>query len=144
MNSKVAAISFCDAEVINKWNCILCKDINFIESIAVYNNDTLTAGFVGYIAETKTIVASWKGSNNKLNWWEDVNMELVPYGNCKGCKIYAGFYFDYLMLADRVISEIDKIKRKYSVDKILTIGHSLGAVISLIMGLELALHYTQI
>ena len=108
-NSRLAALAFCAAEPINKWNCALCETINMTEQSHISDNKTLTAGFIGYLPESKTIVTSWRGSSNKKNWEEDFNFELMKYPKCKDCKIHAGFYLDSMLLLKRVITKINAI-----------------------------------
>ena len=66
---------------------------------------------------------------------------MVSYAKCGNCKIHAGFYFASLMLVGQVKKNIDEIRQKYNVTKIIMTGHSLGAAMALIMGLELKFHY---
>ncbi len=82
-----------------------------------------------------------RGTHNKVNWWEDFNFQLVPYPKCKDCNVHGGFYFDFMHMEEKVFQLIDKLTAKYNVTKIISTGHSLGAAISLIAGLEIKLKY---
>lgn len=44
-------------------------------------------------------------------------------------------------MENKVFSYIDKLVSKYEVHKIISTGHSLGAAISIIAGLEIKLKY---
>jgi putative lipase involved disintegration of autophagic bodies len=60
---------------------------------------------------------------------------MVNYKNCNDCKVHAGFYLDYVTLSKKIMSKVDELKGKYSVERIISTGHSLGASMSAIVGL---------
>ena len=96
--------------------------------------------YVGYEPTERKIVTSWRGSRTKRNTIEDITFITEPYA-CSGCRIHAGFYFDYRSIERDLMTKVEELLSKYPVEKIVCTGHSLGAALSTINGLEFALKY---
>jgi hypothetical protein len=135
------SLSFCDKQCVEAWNCHVSKQIPIQDPFYIFDNLTLTAGYIGYRPDVKAVILAIRGSENKRNWWEDFNFEMSPYPKCKDCSIHTGFYFDFIRMESTVFAHIDKLAAKYEVKKIISSGHSLGAALSMIGGLEIKLKY---
>jgi hypothetical protein len=147
----VNAIYFCKAAMcpeqqIQDWNCgEACSFHTSMENIIVYaNSSTKTQGFTGYNAATNRIVVTFRGSSTALNWLEDFDFFLVDYPLCPHCKIHQGFDGTYKSMISQVIVDLNVLIAKYpNADNILITGHSLGAAISLLTGVELVLSHQK-
>ena len=96
-------------------------------------------GFVGYIANRKTIYVVFRGSSSPLNWVEDLEIKKVPYttfATCN-CEIHKGFYNSALAVKDMVVYSVMKLNKMLRYDTIIVTGHSYGAAVSQIIGMEL-------
>ena len=79
----------------------------------VYDISTDLQGFVGYIANRKTIYVVFRGSSSALNWVEDLEITKVPYttfAECN-CEIHKGFYHSALAVKDMVVYSVTKLKK---------------------------------
>ena len=65
---------------------------------------------------------------------------MEPY-RCRGCFIHVGFYSDYVSISKKLVAKTEEIMGKYEVKQILCTGHSLGAALSTVNGIEYALKY---
>lgn len=99
LQAKLSVISHCSNTQIEAWNCALCKTYpNLKHTSVIENTATKIKGFVGYDIVSKTIFVSWRGTDNNLNWIENMDFKLIDYtgaARCVGCKVHQGFYNAY-------------------------------------------------
>ena len=67
---------------------------------------------------------------------------MEPY-RCRGCFIHVGFYSDYVSISKKLVAKTEEIMGKYEVKQIVCTGHSLGAALSTVNGIEYALKYGE-
>jgi len=104
----------------------------------VYDITSDLQGLVGYIANRKTIYVVFRGSSSALNWVEDLEIKKVPYttfAECN-CEIHKGFYHSALAVKDMVVYSVTKLKNMLRYDTIIVTGHSYGAAVAQIIGME--------
>ena len=127
------------------WNCKpTLKSPKLTNVTYIENSFTKACSFVGYDPALQEIIISSRGSCNARNWIEDFNFEVEPYFRCEGCFIHAGFYSDYLLNEKKMEVSVKNIMASYRVRRIVSTGHSLGAALSSIIGIEFAKKYPDI
>jgi hypothetical protein len=52
---------------------------------------------LGYDPESNSIISSFRGTSDALNWLEDVVFFKTPYvrDGCENCEVHRGFYGCY-------------------------------------------------
>jgi hypothetical protein len=113
---------------------------NFIVDTILYDPKTDLQGYTGILKSTKTIYVVFRGSSSKLNWMADFEVtkrEYDTYPECD-CKVHHGFYDATENLKDHVIKSVREIKDKTGYSKVIVTGHSLGAAIAQLIGMELS------
>jgi hypothetical protein len=105
----------------------------------LYDITTDLQGFVGYITNRKAIYVVFRGSSSTLNWIEDLEITKVPYATFSSCncEIHKGFYNSALAVKDAVVYSVTKLKKMLKYDTIIVTGHSYGAAVAQIIGMEL-------
>lgn len=113
---------------------------NFIVNNVLYDAKSDLQGYVGILKSTKTIYVVFRGSSSKLNWMADFEVtkrQYDTYPECK-CKVHHGFYDATENLKDYVIKSVREIKEKTGYSSVIVTGHSLGAAIAQLIGMELS------
>jgi putative lipase involved disintegration of autophagic bodies len=84
---------------------------------------------MGYDSASKSIITSFRGSSNVMNFLEDADFYKVDYNqpNCNNCQVHQGFYLAYKSLKDDILAYAKTLKAKYSSATVVVTGHSLGA-----------------
>lgn len=92
-----SGLAYCPRKCLENWSCKAGLPWK-VSDVAYINNDiTLASCFIAYIKDSNEIIISFRGSANIENVMEDMNIEMAPY-DCKGCRIHAGFFNDYLLI----------------------------------------------
>ena len=119
---------------VQQWTCAYCR-FPLRNVTYLYNATTETAGFVGFDANTSSIVLTFRGTVTALEWIEDFDLTLVdprtgalcPSSGNTSC-VSQGFYFDaYGSLRAQMHAAISRFP---AAAPILATGHSLGAVMA--------------
>ncbi|KAH3902486.1 putative lipase SCDLUD_000063 [Saccharomycodes ludwigii] len=117
----------------------------------------------GYIAVDhfrKVVMLVFRGSATRYDWMQDLSIfptkykpysydeyeKLVNRGEippCGNCKIHYGFNNFLKSLHPRYLHKIGKVFKKYPDYQIVITGHSLGAAVALIAGIEFKLRGFQ-
>jgi predicted lipase len=136
LQAKYSVITHCSNEQIEKWNCTLCKSTPHLSEVTVVESTaTKIKGFVGYDASTQAIVVAWRGTDNNLNWIENMDFKLIDYigpYRCVNCKIHQGFYNAYYSVSGKTHDAVKQLADKYPKAKIVITGHSLGGALAFI------------
>ena len=129
--AKVAIISHCTNEQIVNWSCKLCKTYPHLTQLSVIQNtQTKIKGFVGYDSVLKSIIVSWRGTDNNRNWIEDASFRQIDYNGCSKCKIHEGFYKAYLSVSALTNDKVQSLVAQYPEATITATGHSLGGALA--------------
>lgn len=110
------------------------------------------SSFIAVDLHEKTLYLTFRGTASTQDWINNFVAYLVDYtplvfGNgidankrkCDGCKIHKGFNSFVLQNGVLVVKEVIKLKKEYPEYQIVVSGHSLGAVMALLAGIELRL-----
>jgi hypothetical protein len=113
---------------------------NFIVDGVLYDPKTDLQGYTGILKSTKTVYVVFRGSSSKLNWMADFEVtkrQYYTYPECE-CKVHNGFYDATENLKDYVIKSVREIKEKTGYSNVIVTGHSLGAAVAQLIGMELS------
>lgn len=112
----------------------------FIVDSVLYDPKTDLQGYIGILKSTRTIYVVFRGSSSKLNWMADFEVtkrNYDTYPECD-CKVHHGFYDATKNLKDLVINSIKILKEQTGFSNVIVTGHSLGAAVAQLMGMELS------
>uniref|UniRef100_A0A6C0JYL3 Fungal lipase-type domain-containing protein n=1 Tax=viral metagenome TaxID=1070528 RepID=A0A6C0JYL3_9ZZZZ len=113
---------------------------SFIVDSILYDPKTDLQGYTGILKSTRTIYVVFRGSSSKLNWVADFEVtkrNYDTYPECE-CKVHRGFYDATKNLKDQVINSMKILKEQTGFSNVIVTGHSLGAAIAQLMGMELS------
>jgi len=127
------------------WECNSCKKHPGLQNITeLYNQMTNANGFVGVNPKGEEgygpfIIVSFSGTNplSVKNWIDDISTLKVAYPACSGCLVHSGFYNTYLSVQNELHTALQALIKEYPNYPIQVTGHSLGAALSIIAGLDI-------
>lgn len=151
--------AFCTPADLMAWNCTSCAVYNpGMGDVAVFDSPTTEEqAFVGYNKLTQTIVMSFRGSDNLPNWIYDLDFFYTAYPNAacnntvglgpkgEGCQVHRGFLDVYQSVQQGVFEHASELFTQYttatSKPKLLVTGHSLGAAVAILAGVDATLQF---
>jgi triacylglycerol lipase len=80
-------------------------------------------------------VVAWRGTDNNLNWIENMDFKLMDYigpFRCANCKIHQGFYNAYYSVSGKTHDAVKQLADKHPNAKFAITGHSLGGALAFI------------
>lgn len=129
-----------------------------IEIIDTFNFNTWGQVGSGYYAldhEEKRILLVFRGSTSTIDWFSNIDIVPVEYDpmvnsdtffkkpterfECEGCKVHRGFYNFLKNHCAKIIQVVLELKCDHPEYKLVVVGHSLGAALTLLSGMELQL-----
>lgn len=131
----IAQMTYCE-------NIRYTYDDEFSEN-SIYANNTIievienrgVLAIVGFNSLYKSIFVAYRGSENIVNWINNMKMTFVyPYDIeiYKDIGIQKGFYTTYSNVYDEVIDAVSSAAKKYDVNDVILSGHSLGSISSIL------------
>ncbi|CCE63133.1 hypothetical protein TPHA_0E00370 [Tetrapisispora phaffii CBS 4417] len=127
-----------------------------IEMVLSADKGELGTGYVIVDHKRKVVIIAFRGSSTRQDWFSDfqiypvdyepaslvaynklVNKRIIP--ECHNCKIHRGFYRFKETLGPLFLDKIEAIFNKYPDYRAVVSGHSLGAAMASITGIELKL-----
>eukprot|EP00042_Codosiga_hollandica_P043930 m.424518 g.424518 ORF g.424518 m.424518 type:complete len:281 (+) comp56673_c0_seq2:65-907(+) len=135
--------AFCEEPALKAWSCEWCVATNFTVVDVLLDPLTEVYGFVGYDTANSTIVVSFRGTSNTPNAIVDADFDLMDFPGIAGAKVHQGFYLAWRRLQHQVFELIDGVLNSTcaACTAIVTTGHSLGAALSGVAAIEIALNY---
>lgn len=112
---------------------------NFQVTDVLYDSNTDLQGYIGVLKQSKIIYIVFRGSSSKLNWMADFEVIRTPYytyPECE-CSVHKGFYKATTNLKDKTVESLKKLKMETGFSRVIVTGHSLGAAIAQLIGMEL-------
>lgn len=105
------------------------------------NSGESVRGYVGYQENIKSIIISFRGSTDINNWVTDLDAIRTNYDKCDECGVHKGFLNAKNSVIDQVMDEVLNLDLMYPDWKIVVTGHSMGAALATLTGLDLADEY---
>jgi len=109
----------------------------FDVSTIIYDSATDLQGYVGVL--DKSIYVAFRGSSSIQNWIDDAEVlktDYISYPTCK-CKVHIGFYKSSENTKNQTINAVNNLVKKYGSSSIYVTGHSYGAAVAQLIGMEL-------
>mmetsp|Transcript_38485 Transcript_38485/g.28314 ORF Transcript_38485/g.28314 Transcript_38485/m.28314 type:complete len:94 (-) Transcript_38485:297-578(-) len=91
---------------------------------------------MGYDPESNSIISSFRGSIDMVNYIEDAAFLKADFAQCEGCEVHAGFQFTYEKLSEQSIAYLFELREKYPTAEVVSTGHSLGGALSVLGALD--------
>lgn len=127
-----------------------------IELVLEAEENELGTGYLAVDHAKKVIILAFRASTTKQDWFSDFEMyptdyipvsrdkywELVRKGlihECKGCQVHKGFSRFLETLGRHFLAKVQKILICYPDYHVVSVGHSLGASLAALAGIELKL-----
>ncbi|AQZ17048.1 YJR107W [Zygosaccharomyces parabailii] len=146
-----AHLAFCSDEDINP-----TANRTRVELVLTAGKGELGTGCLLVDHAREVVIIALRASTTRQDWLSDFTIyptrwepsskgcyqDLVDSGAirpCEGCKIHRGFYKFSETLAELFLDKIEHIFSKYPKYRLVITGHSLGAALASIAGIELKL-----
>ncbi|KAI9440866.1 Alpha/Beta hydrolase protein [Lactarius indigo] len=144
-----AAAAFCDPLLILSWSCGEHCEANPSFELVDSGGDGIEVQywFVGYDPDHDTAIVAHQGTNVTYILSILTDLKLVLSGLDPGLfprvpssvKVHSGFSKDQARTAPMVLSAVRDVISKYNTTSVTTVGHSLGAALSLLDSVYLRL-----
>mmetsp|Transcript_33327 Transcript_33327/g.33938 ORF Transcript_33327/g.33938 Transcript_33327/m.33938 type:complete len:293 (+) Transcript_33327:66-944(+) len=132
----LSAISYCSDDTLREFQFRGdAESFNLTKIIHATPHDI--HGFIGYRPLDKKIYVVFRGTHTPLNIKDDIEFVLTEYPECVGCKVHEGFYHAKETIISEVLSEIIRLTSLLSSYQIIVTGHSLGAAVATLIGVDL-------
>ncbi|KAH9964405.1 lipase [Russula compacta] len=145
----VAAVG-CGLDYIWDWSCEYhCEETSDFQVFDAGGNGTSQPyWFVGYDQDRDTVIVAHQGTNFSSKDSTDILLELglvsldfsLFPGVSDTIRVHKGFSRIQAQTATRVLSDVQKLIAAHGTSTVTTVGHSLGAALSLLDGVYLRLH----
>lgn len=114
----------------------------FVMTASFDNGKNSAVGYVGYNSQDSMIVVAYRGSESINDWvtnLDAIQTSCPPEWNAiSGCKVHKGFYNTVrLNTIDVVTDQVKALRAQFPSYQIMITGHSLGAALATITGLNL-------
>lgn len=122
--------------------------VRLIDSEPQYLNDPLT-DLQAYVFMIKnesqpTLLVTVRGTNSIQDCFNDLQACLAPFpDDASGACVHEGFLRQYMALSELLHPALQTVMDETAVDRIVFVGHSLGAAISVISTYVCARQYPQ-
>ncbi|XBW35240.1 hypothetical protein QEN19_000804 [Hanseniaspora menglaensis] len=141
-----------------------CSDINsnkaanntYIESIILAKDHELGTGYIAIDHMKRVIILAFRGSHTRWDWYHDfllygasyqpasqkLYQEKIKKGEvkeCIDCKVHAGFNGFLKTLHVQFMERLENIFKNYTDYSLVITGHSLGAAVAVLAGIEFKL-----
>lgn len=138
--------SYCDHTALASWTCGFCVNKNFTYVGSAYDDITQAFGYVGFLESNKTIVVAFEGSETVMNWLTDFDFIKKPYPAFPNASVHEGFNFAWNQLKTQIYGHVNKILAEDcpSCTHVMWAGHSLGAAITGLGVIDMALDYQNV
>ena len=144
-------LSFCSDTDVNP-----TADGTKIALVLEADKGQLGSGFIMVDQIRKVVTVVFRSSTTRQDWISDFTILPVDYApvcdreyrkriklgeiqECKGCKMHRGFHVFTETLSRNFLEKIEGILESYPDFQIVATGHSLGAALAIMTGIELKL-----
>jgi len=111
----------------------------FIPTHVIYHWSDDTQGFIGYLPSNNSIYVSFRGSEDIRNWLTNLSIDKKNYKSFPecNCDVHSGFYDAEQAIIGDVLAEVARLKGIHQTAAIKVTGHSLGAAMAILTGMDL-------
>ncbi|KAM3162388.1 Triacylglycerol lipase [Lachancea thermotolerans] len=161
-NELNTGLSFKDGGCPSKLEFCSNKDHNptlertIVELVILAESGELGTGYLAVDHEKRVVVLSFRGSTTNQDWLSDFAVYPVPYmpcskdfydewiesgriRECEGCFVHRGFNVFLNTLSSQFFDRIEGIFKAFPHYSLVVTGHSLGAAVASLAGIELKL-----
>ncbi|AET41036.1 putative lipase Ecym_7188 [Eremothecium cymbalariae DBVPG len=127
-----------------------------VELVLVAEKDELGTGYVAVDHGREVVMLAFRGSSTQQDWFSDFQIHPTTYvpasakkyrklvrdgviPPCEGCKVHRGFYRFAKTLSRDFLERVERIFNLYPNYNLVVTGHSLGAALASLCGIELVL-----
>lgn len=114
----------------------------FQVSNTIYDKKTDVNGYIGVLHTQKTVYVVIRGTNSVKNWVDDLEVfktKYITYPECE-CEVHKGFYKSVQAVSNFTVSAVLKLLHAYPGYDVIFTGHSYGAAIGQLLGMELRVY----
>jgi len=135
---RLSQASYC---VQTEWLCPTCDPSVSLDYIVENKGSKAIQGFE---TKTQSIFTSFRGSTNIENWINNIQISKVsPYHYNSTLQVEKGFYNEYSYIKSILIDNLEILSQKYNTNKLLIVGHSLGAAMATLFSYDIAISFPQ-
>ncbi|KAL0081870.1 lipase [Phycomyces blakesleeanus] len=134
--AQFSANSYCPSVQASNWTCTYCYKDDILVSVFKSSKYDIN-GYISRNDKTKVITLVFRGSITKPNFIADIKLIQQDYPPVPGTKVHTGFYEAYMDAQKEILKAMTEQITKYPDYKTVVIGHSLGAGIAVLAGLDL-------
>ena len=132
----LSGASYCTIDSYN--SMVLVGPASGFEITAtLYDKSTDLHGFVGVL--NNTIYVAFRGSSSIQSWIDDAEVlktNYTSYPECN-CRVHNGVFKSSENVKNKTINEVQYLVKKYGSPSIYVTGHSYGAAVAQLIGMEL-------
>ncbi|KAI8852054.1 Alpha/Beta hydrolase protein [Chytridium lagenaria] len=142
--AQFSTLSYCNLDALRSWSCTGCGDskVTGTRSVRTFSADsTGMQGYVGISDRYRTIVVSFRGSKNFLNWLNNLKFlkaDLNLPGADASVKIHSGFFDVWNSVKDNVRSAVREFLNQNPSYTVTFVGHSLGGATTTLAAVDAA------
>ncbi len=146
--SQLTAISYCQPEHIESWQCTPCSFIQpplIVQKVFMDTVKDLFQGYVAYDPQYHSILIAFRGTRDVKNWLDNltfIKMRLFPKEFPDlNIEVHSGFHKVYKSVSLQIKLAVSQLYTKYPTAKLHIVGHSLGAAVASLCSIDLIISY---
>lgn len=127
------------------------QEVEIVEIIRSKNREEDATGYIALDHLSRSLIVVFRGTSSRRDWLRDVDIIPVPYTPLvilnemlkfqenelfDNCKVHRGFYQMLQEIFPLLIQKIEELFNEYNDYSLVISGHSLGAALTLLVGIE--------
>ena len=119
--------------VSDAWDCETCMDNYKLNYVIDQHGERAIVG----MNNKNTLFISIRGSENIMNWVDNIQVRKTTPYNDTNIEVSKGFYKAYTYLKNDIFDKLNILRSKYNTNNLLITGHSLGAAIGTLLAFDI-------